>query len=206
MAAAFTRAGLRRGRRPHDRSDRGPRRPRATAAARSRAAASRSATCSAPAAAGRRRSATTRARSAAIRRFVDRARHVRARRVQRLPDGRRPRARARPGDARRRGRASCSNRSERFEARARPARASRHSPSLFFRGMAGSRIPIANAHGEGRAEFATPTQLAALEAQRPRRARASSTVAATSPSAIRRTPTARRTASPRSRRPTAASR
>ncbi|MFT3790133.1 MAG: phosphoribosylformylglycinamidine synthase [Rudaea sp.] len=28
------------------------------------------------------------------------------------------------------------------------------SPSLFFKGMAGSRIPIAVAHGEGRAEFA----------------------------------------------------
>ena len=28
------------------------------------------------------------------------------------------------------------------------------SPSLFFDGMAGSRIPIANAHGEGRATFA----------------------------------------------------
>jgi phosphoribosylformylglycinamidine synthase len=30
------------------------------------------------------------------------------------------------------------------------------SPSLFFAGMAGSRIPIANAHGEGRAMFASP--------------------------------------------------
>jgi phosphoribosylformylglycinamidine synthase len=29
------------------------------------------------------------------------------------------------------------------------------SPSLFFAGMAGSRIPIANAHGEGRAVFAS---------------------------------------------------
>ena len=28
------------------------------------------------------------------------------------------------------------------------------SPSLFFAGMAGSRMPIANAHGEGRAVFA----------------------------------------------------
>ena len=27
------------------------------------------------------------------------------------------------------------------------------SPSLFFRGMAGSRIPIVTAHGEGRASF-----------------------------------------------------
>ena len=29
------------------------------------------------------------------------------------------------------------------------------SPSLFFAGMAGSRIPMAVAHGEGRAVFAT---------------------------------------------------
>ena len=28
------------------------------------------------------------------------------------------------------------------------------SPSIFFAGMAGSRMPIAVAHGEGRAEFA----------------------------------------------------
>jgi phosphoribosylformylglycinamidine synthase len=28
------------------------------------------------------------------------------------------------------------------------------SPSLFFRGMAGSRLPVAVAHGEGRAQFA----------------------------------------------------
>src|SRR3546814_9263151 len=35
------------------------------------------------------------------------------------------------------------------------------SPSLFFRGMAGSRIPVAIAHGEGRAEFANATDQAA---------------------------------------------
>jgi phosphoribosylformylglycinamidine synthase len=29
------------------------------------------------------------------------------------------------------------------------------SPSLFFRGMAGSRMPVVVAHGEGRAEFAS---------------------------------------------------
>ena len=54
---------LRGGRRPHDGPDRRPHRPQPTCAARSRAAASRSATCSAPAAAGPRRSATTRARA-----------------------------------------------------------------------------------------------------------------------------------------------
>ncbi len=39
------------------------------------------------------------------------------------------------------------------------------SPSLFFRGMAGSWIPIATSHGEGRAELDSD-QLAGLESQR----------------------------------------
>ncbi len=55
------------------------------------------------------------------------------------------------------------NRSERFEARAVMVKLE-VSPSIFFTGMAGSWMPIANAHGEGRAELA-PAQLAALEAQ-----------------------------------------
>ena len=38
------------------------------------------------------------------------------------------------------------------------------SPSLFFRGMAGSRIPIVVAHGEGRAQFAQPRDLRAVQA------------------------------------------
>jgi phosphoribosylformylglycinamidine synthase len=55
------------------------------------------------------------------------------------------------------------NRSEQFEARwsqieILPSR------SLFFAGMEGSRLPIAVAHGEGRAEFAAAGDLAALEA------------------------------------------
>ena len=45
------------------------------------------------------------------------------------------------------------NRSEQFEARLALVEVS-ESPSLFFRGMAGSRIPIATAHGEGHALFA----------------------------------------------------
>jgi phosphoribosylformylglycinamidine synthase len=44
------------------------------------------------------------------------------------------------------------NRSEQFEARLVLVRVE-ESPSLFFRGMAGSRIPIVTAHGEGRALF-----------------------------------------------------
>jgi phosphoribosylformylglycinamidine synthase len=44
------------------------------------------------------------------------------------------------------------NRSEQFEARLALAQVE-DTPSLFFRGMAGSRIPIAVSHGEGRARF-----------------------------------------------------
>jgi len=44
------------------------------------------------------------------------------------------------------------NRSEQFEARLGMVEIGA-SPSLFFQGMAGSRIPIVSSHGEGRAEF-----------------------------------------------------
>ena len=44
------------------------------------------------------------------------------------------------------------NRSEQFESRVVMVEIT-DSPSLFFRGMAGSRLPIVVAHGEGRAEF-----------------------------------------------------
>ncbi len=44
------------------------------------------------------------------------------------------------------------NRSEQFEARLGLLQVA-ESPSLFFQGMAGSRIPVAIAHGEGRATF-----------------------------------------------------
>ncbi|MFY8273076.1 phosphoribosylformylglycinamidine synthase [Pseudoalteromonas sp. SSDWG2] len=46
-----------------------------------------------------------------------------------------------------------TNQSERFEARATLVEV-QQSPSIFFNGMAGSRMPIAVSHGEGRAEFA----------------------------------------------------
>jgi phosphoribosylformylglycinamidine synthase len=46
------------------------------------------------------------------------------------------------------------NLSEQFEGRLVMAEVI-ESPSLFFAGMAGSRMPIANAHGEGRAVFAS---------------------------------------------------
>ncbi|TAM45836.1 MAG: phosphoribosylformylglycinamidine synthase, partial [Burkholderiaceae bacterium] len=45
-----------------------------------------------------------------------------------------------------------TNRSERFEARLSMVEVL-DSPSLFFAGMAGSRLPIAVAHGEGYADF-----------------------------------------------------
>jgi phosphoribosylformylglycinamidine synthase len=44
------------------------------------------------------------------------------------------------------------NASEQFEARLVMVEVA-DSPSIFFRGMAGSRIPVAMAHGEGRADF-----------------------------------------------------
>ncbi|MEL4891317.1 phosphoribosylformylglycinamidine synthase [Xanthomonas protegens] len=52
------------------------------------------------------------------------------------------------------------NRSEQFEARTSLLEVV-ESPSIFLRGMAGSRIPVAVAHGEGRAEFDTAVDQAA---------------------------------------------
>jgi phosphoribosylformylglycinamidine synthase len=52
------------------------------------------------------------------------------------------------------------NRSEQFEARLVMVEVPA-SPSALLRGMAGSRMPIAVAHGEGRAEFADPEALEA---------------------------------------------
>jgi phosphoribosylformylglycinamidine synthase len=49
------------------------------------------------------------------------------------------------------------NTSEQFEARLVMVEVAR-SPSLFFAGMEGSRLPVVVAHGEGRAEFASPEQ------------------------------------------------
>jgi phosphoribosylformylglycinamidine synthase len=54
------------------------------------------------------------------------------------------------------------NRSEQFEARLVLLEV-QPSASLFFRGMAGSRIPVATAHGEGYAEFRDARQLAAAQ-------------------------------------------
>ncbi|WP_133408566.1 phosphoribosylformylglycinamidine synthase [Parashewanella tropica] len=55
------------------------------------------------------------------------------------------------------------NKSERFEARFSLVEV-QESPSLFFEGMKGSRMPIAVSHGEGLAEFANADALANAEA------------------------------------------
>jgi len=54
------------------------------------------------------------------------------------------------------------NRSEQFESRLSLIQVE-ESPSILLAGMAGSRLPIAVAHGEGRAETASDEQRAALE-------------------------------------------
>ncbi len=53
------------------------------------------------------------------------------------------------------------NRSEQFEARVSWVRVEQ-SKSILLEGMAGSVLPVPVAHGEGRAEFAAPTQIAEL--------------------------------------------
>jgi len=53
------------------------------------------------------------------------------------------------------------NRSRQFEARLSLVEVV-ESPSLFFRDMAGSRLPVATAHGEGRAEFGAAGDPAAV--------------------------------------------
>jgi phosphoribosylformylglycinamidine synthase len=55
------------------------------------------------------------------------------------------------------------NTSEQFEARVAMVEVQK-SPSIFFAGMEGSRMPVAVAHGEGRAEFTSDSQ-AAFDAQ-----------------------------------------
>ena len=54
------------------------------------------------------------------------------------------------------------NRSEQFEARVAMVEIPQ-SPSIFFAGMAGSRLPVAVAHGEGRAEFTSAAHLEQLQ-------------------------------------------
>jgi phosphoribosylformylglycinamidine synthase len=58
-----------------------------------------------------------------------------------------------------------NNRSEQFEGRLSLVRVE-DSPSVFLQGMTGSIIPVATAHGEGRAVFGTSDTLGALAALR----------------------------------------
>ena len=53
------------------------------------------------------------------------------------------------------------NRSEQFEARVAMVEIP-ESPSILLAGMSGSRLPVAIAHGEGRAEFANAAQVQAM--------------------------------------------
>ena len=55
------------------------------------------------------------------------------------------------------------NRSDQFEARLTLV-AVESSPSVLLAGMAGSRLPVVTAHGEGRASFASPDAQARCEA------------------------------------------
>jgi len=57
------------------------------------------------------------------------------------------------------------NKSEQFEARVAMVEVL-DSPSLFFKGMAGSRMPIAVAHGEGFAEFSDASAVNAVQASK----------------------------------------
>ncbi|MEO0369532.1 MAG: phosphoribosylformylglycinamidine synthase, partial [Pseudomonadota bacterium] len=57
-----------------------------------------------------------------------------------------------------------TNKSERFEARFSMVEMQK-SPSLFFDGMQGSRMPIAVSHGEGRAEFSSSEQRSQIQEQ-----------------------------------------
>jgi phosphoribosylformylglycinamidine synthase len=56
------------------------------------------------------------------------------------------------------------NLSEQFEARVALVQVPQ-SPSILFAGMAGSHLPVAVAHGEGRAEFGPGAQLDELQAR-----------------------------------------
>ena len=130
--------------------------------------------------------------------FADRARFALGR-LQRLPDA----GRAQGPDPRRAGLAALPAQPLRA-VRGAPGRCSRScdSPSLFLRGMAGSRIPVAVAHGEGRAAFDGPA--GAVEGAGLRCA--TSTRTARPPSATLPIPTARPAGSPGSPTPTAGSR
>ena len=195
---------LRRRRRPHDRSARGRASISPTSAGSSPAAASRTATCSAPATAGPSRSCfNARARDAFAAFFArpDTFALGVCNGCQMLSRAQASSSRAPSAWPR-----FVRNRSEQFEARLAMVRDRARARRCCSRGMAGSRLPIAVAHGEGRAEFATDAGAPALEAARPGRRALRRPPRPRRPSATPRTRTARPAASPASPRPTAASR
>ncbi len=51
------------------------------------------------------------------------------------------------------------NTSQQFEARYSMVRVQDAGPSVFFDGMSGSFLPVVVSHGEGRADFSSPTEL-----------------------------------------------
>ena len=127
-------------------------------------------------------------------------RHVHAGRVQRLPDVRRAQG-DHPG------------RAELAALRAQPRRAVRGrfslvelqpSPSIFLAGMDGSMLPIAVAHGEGRAEFASERCRGGIHDRAVWYRRVTSKATARWPLTTPPTPTVRRSALPPSPTKTAA--
>ena len=191
---------LRSARRAHERPARRAACSSRTSGAWSPAAASRMATCSARARAGRSPSCS-RARARRVPALLRAPRHLRARRLQRLPDVRRAQgARCR---APRAGRGSCATAASNSKGASRWCELA-PSPSVFLAGMDGSMLPIAVAHGEGRAEFANEAAAQRVLERRAGVARATSKAIAASRPAIRRIRTARRSASRRSATQTAA--
>ena len=191
---------LRGGRRPHERSRWAARAISATSAASPPAAGSRTATSSARARAGRSRSCSIRARATSSppsSTAPTPSRSASATAARCCPRSRRssPGAAAWPRFVR--------NRSDGFEARVALVTVT-DSPSILLAGMAGSRLPIAVAHGEGRAEWPSEAARVGVRGRAGWSPLASSITAGRSPSTTRRTRTARPAASPRSPRPTAA--
>ena len=151
---------LRRGRRPHDRSAVRRHRPARASKGWPPAAGSPTATCSAPGSAGRSRSCSSRAPRELFAGFFARpdtfALGV-CNGCQMLSALKEiiPGAEAWPRFVR--------NRSDQFEARLAMVEVAT-TPSVLLAGMAGSRLPIAVAHGEGRVEFAADADGPELEA------------------------------------------
>ena len=104
-----------------------------------------------------------RPRARRVRRVLRAARHLRARRLQRLPDDG-----GAQGTHPRRGSLAALRQEHLRAVRGAAGRRWRSStsPSLFFAGMAGSRLPVVTAHGEGRAVFDRPRRRRSMSSSR----------------------------------------